>query len=223
MCHSIIPIYIGLCRALGRTPNDDQNTPLFLRLFPPPAVPPKTDESQFDSSRELYDNSLYASRELSNSLLKKQTLPNFQKLLPRSFSSLSTAQTWTFGLNSKESAVDSLSISGLTGVNRGSFQSQLSTYSQLNESINETRYLFFKFGTSFSGQLNRVKPNASNNPNNNRIEVSIELLHRLLSVAKELLNKEVLQTLDEIGFNVFTVSYNPNEGMKNNIDLNASE
>ena len=206
MCHSIIPLYIGLCRSLGRTPTDD-NTPLFLRLFPSPPIPPKTDESQYDSSRELYDNSIYVSRDLTANLLKKQTLPNFQKLLPRSFSTLSTAQTWSSGLNTKDGGADSLSICGLPSVNRGSFQSQLSTYSQMNEPFNETRYLFFKFGTSFSGQFDRLKPNSSISANNsNHIEVSVDLLHRLLSVAKKLLNKEVLQTLDEIALNVYTVS-----------------
>lgn len=209
LCHSIVPIYIGLCRSLGRTPSDDHNTPLFLRLFPPPSVPPKTDESQYDSSRELYDNSIYASRDLTTvSLMKKQTLPNFQKLLPRSFSSLSTAQTWTSGLNTKDTAVDGLSISGLTNINRGSFQSQLSTYSQINEQINETRYLFFKFGTSFSGQMNRLKPNTSVASNSKHLEVSVDLLNRLLLVAKKLLDREVLQTLDEIALNVYTVSTN---------------
>ena len=204
MCHSIVPIYIGLCRALGRTPNDDQNTPLFLRLFPPPSIPPKTDESQYDSSTDMNDSSLYASRDLQSSFHKKQTLPNLQKLIPRSFSSLSPNQTWSSGLNTHGTISDNLSISGLIGLNRGSFQSQISNYSQLNESINETRYFFFKFGSSFNEQSARVKPNDFNPNNQNNI--SLELLLRLLSLVKNLLNKEILKALDEIALSVFMVS-----------------
>ena len=206
LCHSIVPIYIGLCRALGRTPNDDQNSPLFLRLFPPPSVPPKTDESQYDSSRDMNESYIFVTRDLTNSFPKKQTLPNLQKLIPRSFSSLSPNQTWSSGLNCHETN-DNLSICGIKNVNRGSFQSQISTYSHLNESINETRYFFFKFGSSFAKQSNRLKPNASGDSyQNQKSDVSLELLLRLLSLAKKLLNKEVLQTLDEIAFSVFTVS-----------------
>jgi len=208
LCHSIVPLYIGLCRALGRSPNDEQNTPLFLRLFPSPSLPPKTDESQYDSSKDLNDSPINISRDLSISLNKKQTLPNFQKLLPRSFSSLSTYATWSSGLNKHDNTSDGLSIiSGLGGVNRGSFQSQISTYSQFNDSVNETLYFFFKFGTSFAEQSTNLRPNSLNKSNErkHRIDISYENLLKLLSLAKHLLNKEILQNLDEIALNIYSV------------------
>ncbi len=210
MCHSIIPIYIGLCRALGRTPNDDQKTPLFLRLFPSPPLPPKTDESQYDSRKDLNVSLINGinGREMPNNLSKKQTLPNLQKLLPRSFSSLSSNATWTAGLNTVDSTTDGLSISSLMGVNaRGSFHSQLSTYNQINDSVKETQYFFFKFGSSFVGQSRHRKSISSEQKTNetNDIKFSFTHLQKLLAIAKKLLNKDLLQILDEIASNIYGV------------------
>jgi len=200
-----------LCRALGRTPDDDQKTSLFLRLFPPPPLPPKTDESQYDSSKDLSASLINGinGSDLSNNLLKKQTLPNLQKLLPRSFSSLSTNATWTAGFNTSthDSTTDRLSISSFLGHNRGSFQSQLSNYNQITDSVNETRYFFFKFGSCFAGQSRPWKPKSLENQNDdsNQIRFSVTHLQKLLSVAKRLLNKDILQVLDEIASNLYGV------------------
>jgi hypothetical protein len=197
---------------LGRTPSDGQNTPLFLRLFPPPTLPPKTDESQYDSSKDLNDSSYNVNRGLGNSLLKKGTVPNFQKLIPRSFSSVSANPTWSSGLNGHDSAADALSVGGVSGFGggtKGSFQSQISTYSAFNDTVNETRYLFFKFGTSFAGQPTHLKPKSSETSKqiDHKMEIPFDYLMKLLSLSKQLLNKEILQTLDEIAFSVFTVSF----------------
>jgi phosphatidylinositol 4-kinase len=210
LCHSIIPIYIGLCRALGRTPNDDQKTPLFLRLFPSPSLPPKTDESQYDLSKDLNVSLINGinGREIPNSLSKNQTLPNLQKLLPRSFSSLSSNMTWTAGLNTVDSTTDGLSISSLMVANaRGSFQSRLSTYNQMNDLVKGARYFFFKFGSSFVGQSRHRKSISSEQKTNetNDIKFSLSHLQKLLTIAKKMLNKDLLQILDEIASNAYGV------------------
>jgi phosphatidylinositol 4-kinase len=145
---------------------------------------------------------------MPNSLSKKQTLPNLQKLLPRSFSSLSSNMTWTAGLNTVDSTNDGLSISSLMVANtRGSFQSQLSTYNQMNDLVKGTRYFFFKFGSSFVGQSRHRKSISSEQKTNetNDIKFSLSHLQKLLTIAKRLLNKDLLQILDEIASSVYGV------------------
>ncbi|RWS14888.1 phosphatidylinositol 4 kinase-like protein [Dinothrombium tinctorium] len=205
LCKSIIPLYIGTVRAVGRTINNVYTTPLFLRLFPVPPAPPLVDQSQNFSGVSISYSSLGKSN--SGSLSKKQTLPNFQRLLPRSFSTLSTSATWTAGLSSRDSGADLLSLSSVSAFQSRASSFQYQPLSIMNDSVGETRIFFFKFGSCYS-QLTRNDETEFSNLENTEKPFSFSLLHlqKILSVSKRILSRELLQSLDELASDVFNSS-----------------
>lgn len=213
LCRAVIPLYIGAARAIGRIPNDSNRSPLFLRLFPSPPPPPSTDQSQGSGNT---DNHMASSQSLMNKggpLAKKQTMPNIQKLFPRSLSNLSTNATWTAGMmTTRDSGADLLSLSSLAaGATRGSsFQSQ--NPNSANDVHRETHYFFFKFGSCFDLVPGIHSYSDDDDKQNDAASVakafvvSIVHLQSTLSLAKKLLTKELLHRLDELAGEMFGVS-----------------
>lgn len=194
LCKNIIPIYIGACRAIGRMPNDENLIPLFLRLFPEPPLPPSCDLSQCPS--EFDSNSNLSGK---GTLTKKTTTsPNLQRIIPRSFSSLSASATWTGTFPSRESGNDLSSLNGISSTQRiSSFQSQVSANLISSERQNEGQILFYKFGSCFSHLFRMKLPDFMSRNQNKFYRLSLSLLQTTLSVAKKLISRDLLDSLDE--------------------------
>ena len=186
LCRYLVPLFVGAARAIGRAPmcpksremqlnlsvsapqETPKSVPLFSRLFPRPPPPPP-----YDSSNETTELVASPNNSRQNSLAKKQTLPNLQKLLPHSLSTnlnmsqLSSSATWTgsFMSNSRSTALDlnllgnsSVTITGnnVGGTNRSSKNSAAFGDRVNKFDVDERKYFYCKLGSCF-GSLNRIK------------------------------------------------------------------
>lgn len=191
LCKNIIPIYIGSCRAIGRTCNNGNLIPLFLRLFPEPTPPPSSDHSQ------AIGDSSYSNTTSVNGTLTKKRPANGKELLPRSLSSVSANNGGYYDVfPSRDSGADLLS-SFNNSVRVASFHSQISTNFVSSDGQNESQVLFYKYGSCFS-QLTRSKYHDYVSIEPTKLyRFSLSHLQTILSIAKKLLNRDLLINLDE--------------------------
>ncbi|RWS26434.1 phosphatidylinositol 4 kinase-like protein, partial [Leptotrombidium deliense] len=207
LCKTVVPLYIGAVRAIGRCVNDVQKA-LFLRLFPPPPPAPLVDHSQNYSNSSAFVSST-AEKSNSGSLSKKQTLPNIHKLLPRSLSTLSSSATWSGGLTTRDSGADLLSLSSMsTSQTRGN-SFQCAQTSNANYCGGVSRLFFFKFGSCYSQLMRNNEREFTNEDKSTKaLRFSLNQLESVLSVAKEILSIELLQFLDDLSNELFTEQNN---------------
>lgn len=192
---NIVPIYLGACRAIGRT-SDDKYVPLFLRLFPPSLLPSKLNGSQ------EYKEKSNPSSPTSSSLIKKQTLPDLGKPLARTLT-LHSSATWAGSLSVREIAPDLISLISAHSNDR--------TFNQNSATLpvdtqREIQTLFYKYGSCFSqlSQSNQIDF-ISKRPSK-PYKFSLSQLQSVLSIAKSLLNKDLLETLDQSVKELYKVS-----------------
>ncbi|KFM76896.1 Phosphatidylinositol 4-kinase alpha, partial [Stegodyphus mimosarum] len=180
LCKSVVPVFIGTARAVGR--GSKKGSPLFCRLFPPPSsTPPATPESP-----KLH-------KVASSSSFKQRTFHNFRPILHRSMSAVSRNAS-SSALTSHDSGAD-LSITSGSGISskRGSL------YSQSSLTYDPTSYYFYKFGSSFGrlpalGLMENVE---------HPFMFSVAHLQAVLAIAKKLLTQDLLEFLDEQSTEVY--------------------
>lgn len=198
---------IGAARAIGRNGNE-QHQSLFLRLFPAPPPPPSSDMSQENSKRDSR-NSTNSLVNRTGSMAKKLTLPPPSKLMPVP-ATLSTSATWTGGLVSKDSNADLQSLSSMVAshTRESSFLSHDSRPGQRSTSNSDVHYFFTRIGSCFS-QLQKTdhRPSVTAPRAKKRCSLSVSQLQTILSLAKKVLDTDMLHTLDELATDTFMVFY----------------
>lgn len=130
LCKSVVPVFIGTARAVGRA--SKTGPPLFCRLFPPP-TPPVISSPESPKLHKV----------ASASSFKQRTFHNFRPILHRSMSAVSRNVSST-ALMSHDSGAD-LSVFGNSGLS----SKRASVYSQSSLTYDPTNYYFYKFGSSF--------------------------------------------------------------------------
>lgn len=180
LCKSVVPIFIGTARAIGRA--SKCGPPLFCRLFPPPTAPiPNTPESP-----KLHPVP-------SATSFKQRTFHNFRPILHRSMSAVSRNVSST-ALISHDSGAD-LSIIGSSGLS----SKRASLYSQSSLTYDPTSYYFYKFGSSFG----RLPALGLMENNEHPLMFPVAHLQAVLAIAKKLLTEEMLEFLDEQATEVY--------------------
>lgn len=174
LCKSTTPILIGLARSMGRYATVDP--PLLCRLFPQPPSPVKTKEPEPNFEYSTLD--------------KKRKFNQFRPIIPRSLSG---------NLNPNNEAIlengtDAIDSTGGT-LKRGSLHSYNSV------PYDPTTYFFHKFGSSFN-QFPYMR--FSESPEK-RISVQfyVTYLQSILSLAKKLLTKDLLEFFDEEAADIY--------------------
>ncbi|XP_059048933.1 phosphatidylinositol 4-kinase alpha [Achroia grisella] len=168
LCKSTIPILIGLARSMGRYATVDP--PLLCRLFPQPSSPLKSKEPETNFEYSTLD--------------KKRKFNQFRPIIPRSLSGNLNPNNE----NGMVNGTDTVDSSGGT-LKRGSLHS----YSSVP--YDPTTYFFHKFGSSFN-QFPYMRFSESPEKRIN-VQFYVAYLQSILTVAKDLLTKELLAFLDE--------------------------
>ncbi|XP_053617223.1 phosphatidylinositol 4-kinase alpha isoform X3 [Plodia interpunctella] len=168
LCKSTIPLLIGLARSMGRYATVDP--PLLCRLFPQPPSPVKTKEPEPTFEYSTLD--------------KKRKFNQFRPIIPRSLSGNLNPDNE----NIVENGTDTIDSSGGT-LKRGSLHSYHSV------PYDPTTYFFNKFGSSFN-QFPYMRFSESPEKRIN-VQFYVTYLQSILSLAKELLTKDLLAFLDE--------------------------
>ena len=201
LCKVIIPIYIGCSRALGCFPNPTDETPLFLLLFPL-----QQNTISNDKIKEEYDDTKVHQTKIPPS--KSHQYLSLMQKIPRSHSTnLSASNTFLGGLNANESGTDLVSLSSFSSINYQRPSITNSNSSSPNIPQREARYLFFKFGSNFESIKKSQLILENDCSKNNVIEVPIADLEVCLEIAKGLLSQDVLNKLDKIASEVYSVSF----------------
>uniref|UniRef100_T1J2J9 Thymidine kinase, cytosolic n=1 Tax=Strigamia maritima TaxID=126957 RepID=T1J2J9_STRMM len=177
LCKCIVPILFGLVRALGRASN--QAPPLLCRMFPNPKNPIPI--------------------QMEPKLEKKRSFTTFRPIIPRSLSSifpstlnLATVSIHNVGLDLPFSRMSS-TPSSLTSI-------PIQTNGLNQQQIDPTTYYFSKYGSSF-GQIATIE--TMDPSEENPFNFSIVHLQAVLSNAKKLLTKQLLQYLDDQALDIF--------------------
>ncbi|CAL1289574.1 unnamed protein product [Larinioides sclopetarius] len=174
LCKSIVPVFIGTARAVGRA--SKMGPPLFCRLFPTPTP-----------TNNLSPESPKIHKVSSSNSLKQRTFHNFRPILHRSMSAVSRNASSNV-LSSQDSGAD-LSAMGGSGLS----SKRASLYSQSSLTYDPTVYYFYKFGSSF-GKLPAL---GLLKDEENALIFSVNHLQAVLAIAKKLLTKDLLEYLDE--------------------------
>ncbi|KAI1292022.1 Phosphatidylinositol 4-kinase alpha [Halotydeus destructor] len=187
LCKATLPILIGAARAIGRKSSKEDET-LFLKLFPTPPPPPLSDMSQ-NSQKSEHDSDI-PSR--TGSLARKNQI--FGSLRRGIVASQSAVMTYssTGDVQIKTVANDKITVSP--------------TFAKLAKSTNgeldETRYFFGRFGSCFS-QLQRMNQAPEFEFEPGQFAFSVTQLQTILTLAKNVLDKDLLVKLDEVASEVF--------------------
>ena len=187
---------MGACRAIGRT-FENESIPLFLRLFPSPSPPSNFNVFQNNSNK----NNLPSFK--SSYLIKKQTLPNLGKSMQRPFS-IQPSATWAGSLSSQDVTTDFFSLISSQSKDNHFLQS---SYSYSVENQREIQLLFYKFGSCFSQLSQSNQTDFSSKKLSKPYKFSLNQLENVLSIAKNLLNKDLLESLDQSVKSIYFVSY----------------
>ncbi|KAF8787808.1 Phosphatidylinositol 4-kinase alpha like protein [Argiope bruennichi] len=174
LCKSIVPVFIGTARAVGRASKN--GPPLFCRLFP--TLTPTNNHSP--ESPKIH-------KVASSNSLKQRTFHNFRPILHRSMSAVSRNASSNV-LTSQDSGAD-LSAMGGSGLS----SKRASLYSQSSMTYDPTVYYFYKFGSSF-GKLPAL---GLLKDEEHSLIFSVNHLQAVLAIAKKLLTKDLLEYLDE--------------------------
>lgn len=168
LCKGTIPLLIGLARSMGRYSTVDP--PLLCRLFPQPSSPVKSKEPEPNFEYSTLD--------------KKRKFNQFRPIIPRSLSGNLNPNNE----NILENGTDTIDSGGGT-LKRGSLHS----YSSVP--YDPTTYFFHKFGSSFN-QFPYMRFSESPEKRIN-VQFYVAYLQSILTLAKELLTKDLLAFLDE--------------------------
>nr|XP_023019758.1 phosphatidylinositol 4-kinase alpha [Leptinotarsa decemlineata] len=167
LCKTILPVLIGLARALGRFCTSDP--PLITRLFPRPE-PPLSQAAAVD--RNAY----------------KRSFSSFRNIIPRSLSGNLHAAVDILAVTAGTYDTTDVAFSSNSLKRGGCIQYNVGTY-------DPRTYFFSKFGSSFN-QFPQLRITDCNDKKP-RIIFPQEHLSTILALSKELLTKEVLTLLDE--------------------------
>lgn len=169
LCKSTVPVLIGLARAMGRF--STQEPPLLCRLFPKSEIP-------------IPSNSPYMEKPLN----KKRSFTHFRSIIPRSLSS--NLNVASLDVNNGSQGQDTIDYAPSTNtIKRGMYQS----YNSIP--YDPTTYYFSKYGSSFN-QFPHMRFSESLEKKATML-FPISHLQSILSLAKKLLTKDMLQYLDE--------------------------
>lgn len=173
LCKTVLPVLIGLSRAIGRFCNT--GPPLICRLFPRPEPP--IAQAEIDKDSKSYNRSF----------------SNFRSIIPRSLSGNLAA---TVDILALTQGYDTTDIAYNTGsLKRGSLTNQsFGNY-------DPPTYFFSKFGSSFN-QFPQLRVNDPNEKKG-QIIFSVQQLQSILTLAKKLLTKDMLSFLDEQSLEVY--------------------
>lgn len=134
LCKTIVPVLIGLVRALGRFTITDP--PLICRIFPKPEPP-------IQQTITIEKNATY-----------KRSFSNFRSIIPRSLSGNLTATVDILAITQGYDAAD-------VATNNTNSLKRNSVMSQTKDNYDPTTYFFAKFGSSFNQfpQMRFADPN----------------------------------------------------------------
>ncbi|XP_013387820.1 phosphatidylinositol 4-kinase alpha-like [Lingula anatina] len=179
LCKSVIPVFLGLVRALGRT--SSQDTPLLCQLFPPEsALPTQVDVDEVDLSqrRSFTDFRPIIPRNLSQNLLKSPDRPKSPRI----------------DVDGAVSRRRSKSPSPVTD-----FVAQPETWHE--ELVDPATFYFNTPGSCFTRKRNKGPT-----PGQRLISFSSSDVQLLLTWARKLLSKEKLQSIDVAASSLFAGS-----------------
>uniref|UniRef100_A0A8D8UEF4 1-phosphatidylinositol 4-kinase n=1 Tax=Cacopsylla melanoneura TaxID=428564 RepID=A0A8D8UEF4_9HEMI len=173
LCQNIVPVLIGLSRSMGRFPI--QEPPLLTRIFPKPKPPtinpsggtPAPAPGQTDKKKQTSSAGGFAT---------------FRPIMPRSLSA---------SLNM--TAVDILTLTSLDPMLdvRASHKLDVRERFESNSSFDPSTHFFVKYGSSFNQY-----PYTHLTRTSNDLHLSVTQLQSVLSLAKQLLQAELLTYLD---------------------------
>ncbi|KAI5696349.1 hypothetical protein M8J75_011820 [Diaphorina citri] len=168
LCQNIVPVLIGLARSMGRFPI--QEPPLLTRIFPkpkPPCISPVATGGAGGAPGQQD---------------KKKTFSTFRPIMPRSLSA---------SLNM--TAVDILTLTSLDPMLdvRASHKLDVRERFETNSSFDPSTHFFVKYGSSFNQY-----PYTHLTRTSNDLHLSVTQLQSVLSLAKQLLQPDLLTYLD---------------------------
>ncbi|KAL1453772.1 hypothetical protein WDU94_010085 [Cyamophila willieti] len=173
LCQNIVPVLIGLSRSMGRFPI--QEPPLLTRIFPkpkpptinPPGATPTPAPGQTDKKKQASSGGGFAT---------------FRPIMPRSLSA---------SLNM--TAVDILTLTSLDPMLdvRASHKLDVRERFESNSSFDPSTHFFVKYGSSFNQY-----PYTHLTRTSNDLHLSVTQLQSVLSLAKQLLQADLLTYLD---------------------------
>ncbi|CAH1183299.1 unnamed protein product [Phaedon cochleariae] len=167
LCKTILPVLLGLARAMGRFCASDP--PLHCRLFPKPEPPL--------SQAQAKDQNAY-----------KRSFSSFRNIIPRSLSGNLHAAVDILAVTA--GGYDTTDIAFISNsLKRGGYVHHTMGY------YDPQIYFFSKFGSSFN-QFPHLRINETNDKRANIIFPQ-EHLYTILALSKKLLTKDMLMLIDE--------------------------
>ncbi|KAJ8312892.1 hypothetical protein KUTeg_010265 [Tegillarca granosa] len=181
LCTVIVPLLIGMARAIGRS--SDEDTPLISILFPTEAIPKVVSVSE-DSSEP------------------SKTFTNFRSILPRTMSTHIISQDNVSSNPSSPTGFPTIDFPGSRSRERSPspMASHTAEKQPLEEAVEPAVLYFNKIGSSFT----RTRPwGFEIIPEEDHIKFTSSNLQNLVAMAKRLLSKEVLKSLDDSLIDLF--------------------
>jgi len=190
LCQQLIPIFLGLCRSVGRcSTRNELKDSLFLKLFPLKNSPPKCDLSQeqpneYDSyflsvmncRKSISKSSSTNSSELKNSIRKENLFYDLNGIYAIHVCSSNILSNLVFAENN------------------------------LWNDIDFSYYFFYKYGSSFDLFIHNF-PQHFQLSTNFKKKFDTKHLRRLFSVFKLLLKRDIIKNLDDIASKVYNVCF----------------
>lgn len=180
LCKSTIPVLIGLARSMGRFCIN--SPPLICRIFPIP-----------DSKMEVKKPQIQNGVTDSSTLSKKRSFNQFRSIIPRSLSG-----------NLNPAAIDALNADIVDGSNSSNSLKKGFKGLQSHNSVpyDPTIYFFTKYGSSFN-QFPNMRFAKESPEKRASVQFPVIHLQSILSIAKKLLVKDLLNYLDEEAEDIF--------------------